>query len=250
MTELEYNKNSLCYWYEITKGLDIPQPYTVIYKIPEDHLKQLRIEQFPKQIIDDSKKIINQDPNLIYPIFLRTDQASGKHGWKRSCFVEKEETLKSNIYEVIIANLLADILGLPFTALVFREYIPLESKFTAFWGELPIAKERRIFIKNGKIQCSHPYWPEDAIEQPSIIYWREELKELNTLTKKDESILKKYSEILAKNFEDYWSVDFAKGRDGKWYLIDMAKGENSFHYLECEFCPEEMKKRYQRRERE
>ena len=38
--------------------------------------------------------------------------------------------------------------------------------------------------------------------------------------------------------EDYWSVDFALGRDGKWYLIDMAAGEVSGHHPDCKFVKE------------
>ena len=29
--------------------------------------------------------------------------------------------------------------------------------------------------------------------------------------------------------EGKWSVDFAKGKNGLWYLIDMALAENSYH---------------------
>jgi hypothetical protein len=44
--------------------------------------------------------------------------------------------------------------------------------------------------------------------------------------------------------DGWWSVAFAKTKDGRWILIDMAEGEMSFHDLECEYCPEEIKKAY------
>jgi hypothetical protein len=244
------NKNSLLYWYEKTKSIkEIPQPETEIYEIPDSHLSHIVKECIPKEIGERSLEII-RDSNIDFPLFLRTDLASGKHSWKDSCYVEREKDLSRHIYEVVKANLLASPLGLPFEALVFREYIPLEYRFRAFWGEMPIAKERRIFIKNGEIQCSHPYWFEDAILSPSISTWKKELNDLNFLSKKDRETLDRYAIIITKHFRGYWSIDFAKSEDECWYLIDMAKGEDSFHFIDCEFCPKDIKEIYSKKERD
>jgi len=34
-----------------------------------------------------------------------------------------------------------------FTSLVFRDYIPMDSGYTAFYGEMPVNPERRYLIK-------------------------------------------------------------------------------------------------------
>ena len=44
--------------------------------------------------------------------------------------------------------------------------------------------------------------------------------------------------------DGYWSIDFAYGQDKRWYLIDMAIGEESYHWIECKFCPKKMKEYY------
>ena len=151
-----YEKTSLLYWYPKIKDLGIPTPKTIIYKIPKKELIGMRRENgVPVTMAAKVKPIADQ---FGYPLFLKTDQAAGKHSWNASCYVSCEEVLQNNIFGVIEANLNADIIGLPFKALVFREYIPMESTFTAFCGQMPIAKERRYFIKDGEIQCHHPYW--------------------------------------------------------------------------------------------
>lgn len=234
---------SMLYWYPKIKDLEIPQPRTEIYKLTKQELEILSNEQFPETLIENIEPIISE---FSYPFFVRTDFASGKHGWENTCFIENKKKLSRNIFEVVVENLIADLFGLPFEALVFREYIPLNAGFKAFYGNMPVAKERRYFIKNKQIQCHHPYWPKDAIRSPNNENWEKILNEQNKETEKEIEQLSEYSLLVAERFEGYWSVDFAYSQDEEWYLIDMAEGEHSFHWLECDFCPEEMKKQYSR----
>lgn len=98
---------------------------------------------------------------------------------------------------------------------------------------MPVASERRYFINKGQIQCHHPYWILDSIHDPSVDNWRELLTELNEETPEEVKLLSKYALSVAEILEGYWSVDFALSNKGEWYLIDMAKGEDSFHNDQC-----------------
>jgi len=222
------NKDSLLYWYPKIKDLPIPQPKTLWVVIDRAEWVSAL---YGKNKIREEKitEIYNTARKIGYPLFLRTDHASGKHEWKDTCYVPSEDQLIPHVFRVIEFNELADILGLPYKALVFREFIELDWKFKAFWGEMPVSRERRYFIKDGKVLCHHPYWVEDAIRKPSIENWRELLKELNTETTDEIEILTGYAEMVARVLDGYWSVDFAYGKNGKWYLIDMATGEHSWH---------------------
>jgi hypothetical protein len=128
-------------------------------------------------------------------------------------------------------------MGLDFKAFAVREYIPMASRFTAFYGDMPVNPERRYFFEYGQILCHHSYWIEEAIEQskkPSIPNWRAVARELNTETEDEIKLLTNYAEMVAKQFDGYWSVDFCKAKDGRWILIDLATGRKSWH-PECKF---------------
>ena len=234
---------SMLYWYPRIRNLVIPQPKTRMYKLTEQELNTFHNEQFPETFMENIEPIVSE---FSYPLFVRTDFASGKHGWKDTCFIESKEKLSRNIFEIVVENLIADLFGLPFEALIFREYIPLEAGFKAFYGDMPVAKERRYFINNKQIQCYHPYWPKEAIRTPDNEDWEKIIEEQNKETKEEIELLSNYALMVGEVLDGYWSVDFAYGQDKIWYLIDCAEGDRSYHWLECEFCPEEMRKKYQR----
>lgn len=226
---MKVESDSMLVWYPKIKDLPISQPETEMLVLTEEELKVLINENVPKSIVEKVKPICDR---MGYPCFLRTDLASGKHSWKDSCFVDSPKELWKHIFEVVSFNLMADIFGLDFKALVIREFIPMATGFTAFYGDMPVNPERRYFIRDGKIICHHPYWIEEAIEeskQPSVSNWREISKELNRETREEIDLLTKYAELVAEQFEGFWSVDFCKAKDGRWILIDMASGMKSWH---------------------
>ena len=231
---MNQDKNSMLFWYpKIAKLADqVPQPKTQILEV-DSNLCWSCLDgkpDFQKRYGEKIEEIVN---NFGYPFFLRTDYCSGKWDWEESCFVPSLKKLLLHIFRVIEATALADK---ETNALVFREYIPMESKFRAFWGKLPISVERRYFIDCGKVLCHHPYWPEDAITQVEWTLeekikktWKNLLVEMNQETKEEILTLTKYCELVGKEMGGFWSVDFAKSEKGIWYLIDMALGKNSWH---------------------
>ena len=124
--------------------------------------------------------------------------------------------------EVASYSLLVGGRGIPTTAIVLREFITLDTAFTAFSGKMPIAAERRYFISRGQVLCHHPYWTEDSILSPSVSNWRTRLKRLNELSPREVAVLSAYAGRVAKIFPDSWSIDFARTATGTWLLIDMA----------------------------
>jgi hypothetical protein len=233
------DKNSMLYWFPLTELTNILKPKTII----------IWTGIYPLMNMLDGKPLPNHIKNFIlagarelgYPLFLRTDLASGKHSWKDACYVPSEDVLFQHIFRVVEENDMAGFLGLNYQAIVLRQFIPLEHSFTAFWGRMPVSKERRYFIRDGKVECHHPYWAEDAIatsdwpeEELIKVYnlpnnWRSLLTTLNHETEEEIELLTGYAEQLGKYLSGYWSLDFAKGQDGNWYFIDAALGEQSWH---------------------
>lgn len=227
---MEISKDSFLYWYPKIKYLNIPRPRSIVIPITDDEFKQT-FEGMPKELTQKVQDII--DIHFELPVFIRTDLASGKHSWEDSCFYDGSQSLGRNLYGVAEFNHIADIMGLAFTAIIIREYIPMDLKFTAFWGQMPVNPERRYFIDNRKVLCHHHYWIKEAITNPNIENWQEVLEEINTETKEEIDLLSGYAELVAKELPGFWSIDFCKAKDGRWILIDMATGEHSWHPKDC-----------------
>jgi len=238
MTNLEM-ENSLEYWWPIVKKLGIEAPKTKIVPLTQNQIDSLANEKMPLRVVN---KIERAAESFGVPFFLRTDQCSAKHSWNQSCYVSSISNLPRHIFEIIQYHLMADLFGIPFHSFVVREFIPLETIFTAFVGNMPVAKERRYFVKNGELQCHHEYWIEGAVRQGmtrSDIPEREWLPKVITMNTEDEAEIDELTEIAIKVSEaikGYWSVDFAKTKDGRWLLIDMARGELSYHKPDCQFA--------------
>ena len=246
-------QNTMFYWYPKIKDLDIPQPKTESYKFTKDEYKTLhKTEGIPTTLYDNCILVAEK---IGFPLFMRTDNSSCKHGWKKTCYVEIKESLKMHLFELLSTSMMQGWMSYNDNGLFFREFIELDygyygdKKFTAFYGEFPVNRERRYFIRDGKIQCHHPYWYPDAIQNSSIDspYKDMILEQINSENRTEIEQLSNYALMVAKIFPEYWSVDFAKSIDDTWYLIDMARGEDSFHWLECKHCPEEKKEQYKQK---
>ncbi len=241
-----YARSSMLVWYENIKDLDIPQPTTRIVNIPNKRFSEMFDGDSTLSAYSDefSSAMNSLGP---FPIFLRTDNSSQKHSFRKTCRLPNEKSLLGHILELVDSNMACDMTD---NAIIFREWLDLEAGFWAFDG-LPISVEARVFVNHGKVQCIHPYWPENAIgswaERHAILddaieskmfrinpSWKTILKSQNKIVTESYEILKRYSKMVIDVIgDDHWSVDFAFGRDGKWYLIDMAAGEVSYHDSAC-----------------
>lgn len=221
------DKNSMLYWWDRVKYLPLPMPKTQIIEFCVDTLLEV-IDGSKDSLIDVFKQVVSVANQFGYPLFMRTDLASAKHAWKTTCFVSSEKVLLGNMVRLIDSTVACDLLPM---AIVLRKYIEMESSFTAFYKEMPVCKERRYFIKDGEVLCHHPYWVKDAIEghKPSHLFWKSLLCELNHERPSEISYLNNLASIITKNVEGFWSIDFCCGKSGKWYFIDMAEGERSWH---------------------
>lgn len=145
----------------------------------------------------------------------------------------KEDGLRRHVLALVEATLSCDVIGLPVNGFVFREYIPMVSMYTAFFSKMPVNPERRYFVENGKVLCHHPYWIKESIIKPSKKNWSQLSDIMNHETTGEISTLLKYASLVSCNLDGFWSVDFCLALDGRWILIDMALGENSWHPKDC-----------------
>lgn len=232
--ELVDYKSSMEFWWPLVKCLEgVNKPAT--YLVPISPLDAYTIgagdnPELYAQCCTNIQKLaqVYIQPDRNY--FIRSYYHSAKHERKighvntNTPFFIIMELIK----EIFESSLMKDI---PVSGLAFREYIELEHNFIAFNG-LKIAKEMRAVIKDGTVKLI-PYWPEYAMqffkEEPKG--WQQELKQLMTFSKEDKLEIVRQARILSKpllKHHDFWTVDFAKGVDGKYYFIDAAIGETSW----------------------
>ena len=204
-------------WWDIAGMLDFKKPKTIASLV--------------SRLIEITEK------EFSWPVFLRTDYASFKYDWKQTCYVTKPTQ-----FEEAIGNLLNEtcMVTIPIQALFLREFIKMHTVFIAFYGDMPINREFRFFVKGGAVTHMQPYWPPHAMEgyidEEKFPEWREALELISCLSPKRELRLGKIA-VLAGNAmgsKNEWSVDFSEDIRGKWWLIDMARGECSYRWVEAE----------------
>lgn len=160
------NPNSMLTWWPRVAPLPIPTPRTALLEEPVPGLLMRWLWQ-----CEGEETLSHEDATawseylgalrraaqrIGYPVFLRTDHTSHKHAYEASCFLLTEGAFSRHLYEVIIAHGLA--FGMPdAAAMAVREWLDLDSSFTAFNG-MPVAAERRYFVRDGRVECHHPYW--------------------------------------------------------------------------------------------
>ncbi len=248
------NPNSMLYWWPRTNDLGIPTPRTVMVEFdppePAEALMYACVAH-PKEEVDPGNsecaiwldahddRIAAAAQGIGFPLFMRTDQVSGKHHWETTCYVPDEDALRSRTWAVIEAHALALWMEGPdgnVAGLALRQFLDLEAPFTAFAG-MPVARERRYFVADGEVVCHHPYWEDEENIEGGLSWgsrravpprWREQLAELNA-EGLEVPLLTDYAKRVAAVVPGAWSVDFAYARNEKWYLIDMALAERSWH---------------------
>ncbi len=223
----------MSYWYPKIKG-KIPTPKTHMKIFGWQDFWPLMDGHRPKEM-DSLINFINESADdLGWPIFLRTGLTSVKHYWEDTCFVKRAKDIERHVNEICQFSFVADMMGLDTDVWVVREMLPVKSVGTAFRGRMPITRELRYFVDGDKVECVHPYWPEEALigrwnaipkagEYPSPIhsFSTEEMNET-------ELIAKKCGDILGGR----WSVDVLQTDEG-WYMTDMAEAYKSYHSPGC-----------------
>lgn len=189
----EYDINSIFHWWPVIKDLGVPVPKTTLIPYSGTALDfyDADKEEEHKEFIAFVDEVGEATDEYGYPVFIRCGGLSDKLSWEESCYVQEKEQLAENISTIMMAVLMVEGIKLEFDGIAVREFLNLESKFVAFGGKMPIAKEFRFFARNGEYECHHPYWPPTAINIPSIDNWFEELKKLQQLEEDELELLKK-----------------------------------------------------------
>lgn len=254
------SKSSLLWWYPRVKDLDIPQPFTKIARIePRDGFASIDVPAARRRVMEAAAAGM---AGMDTPLFMRTDLVSGKHSWDSTCCLRRPEDLEKHVRALMYVSALADH---PPRAIVFREMLDLDWEFRAFEG-FPVATEARAFAGDGGVRCIHSYW--HAAHIPPGIgpaarmrerleptgrdtsgwpgggltdeaghavpdSWKDAIRQQHAKVRKARAEIGRLAVMVQRAVGGEWSVDFALGRDGWWYLTDMAEAAGSWHAPRC-----------------
>lgn len=163
--------------------------------------------------------------------FLRTDFTSGKHEWSRTCRVPSlsEKVLGAHVTALAEHSECVDMFGLPYDTWAVRELLPVSPAFHAFRG-MPIVREVRVFVRDGRVEHVQPYWPPSAFTAEPGVPSDAVLEALNFLGARERLALEAQSKAVGAVLGGYWSVDWLQTAGGQWALTDMAEGDKSFRW--------------------
>lgn len=223
--------NDLAYWFPLIQEGGLPVPKTRIVTTDVE-LVDLLDGRMPVGYEAFFSDLGNAARNIGYPCFLRTGHGSGKHEWSDTCYLTDPNDLGTHVYALIEWSHLVDMMGLPHQTWVVRQLIPTRYLFRCqAWRGFPVTREFRVFVKDGAVEAIYPYWPPTAVEQgqPDAVNWRVLLAMASELASYERETLTMLAEkASAAVGGGYWSVDFLRALDDRWWLTDMADGERSY----------------------
>jgi len=138
------------------------------------------------------------------PIVVKDYVKSQKHYWQEACFIpdasdrEKVSTVVNKFIELQDSDFNK--------GLVFREFVELEKLTNHSKSGMPLTKEFRIFVKDNAIINVFKYWDEGDYEEL-------------------EPVLDEFIELLPKIGSNFFTMDIAKRKDGKWIIIELGDGQ-------------------------
>lgn len=235
---LREDRTSMTFWLPRLVEAGLPVPKTKMVLASEDELRDVW------RVFDGEKMTAVSQPlfdrlkagadALGYPCFLRTSYTSGKHDWDNTCFLRAPEQLPKHVATIIEYGECQAMFGPPHDWWAVREFLPTKPiTICKAWSNMPVCREFRAFVRDDAVECMHPYWPMNALEQgdadnPITSY--EKLRDLSD--HQSEAQLFSLASKAGAACGGYWSVDMLETERG-WYITDMAEGEKSFHWEGC-----------------
>ena len=238
------DRTALSYWFPKLQEAGIRTPDTVLVPMPVE-AQQCVWAAFdgkdgtPSEIAayNDFIERIRKAVGIVRtPAFLRTDYTSGKHEWRRTCYLPTMDHAEIAAHVFAIAEyseLNGDFGELPWDMWAVREYLPVQPvAICPRYEDMPVVREYRFFVERGRIRCWHPYWPLDALQSGGAEHSDAVFRDLCHPTQADDTMMKMLAIAVSEAIPGAWSVDLLETKRG-WYVTDMAEAHKSWHWREC-----------------
>lgn len=139
------------------------------------------------------------------PVIVKDFVKSRKHEWYDACYIPSAADRQA-VERVVrrFLQLQGDDLN---EGLVFREFMEFERLTTHSKSGMPLIKEFRLFVLDGQVVLSAPYWEEGE-------YGNEVSPPLGT-----------FREVIQQVQSRFFTVDIAKCVDGSWIIVELGDGQ-------------------------
>lgn len=139
------------------------------------------------------------------PVIVKDFVKSRKHEWHEACYIPS--AADRDVVERVVRRFL-QLQGADLNeGLVFREFVEFEPLTAHSKSGMPLTREFRLFVLDGQIILSTPYWEEGE-------YGAEAHLPLDMLR-----------EIAQKVPSRFFTLDVAKCIDGSWTIIEPGDGQ-------------------------
>lgn len=232
--ERALDKTSMSYWFPLIKAAGLPVPKTKFIEMT-DTCRRMIWDIFDGKDSGDGimepffSDISAAASEVGYPCFLRTDHTSNKHSWKKACYLKSEIDIPAHV--CVIAEF-SECVWLPWDTWAVREMLPtIPYGICPHYDDFPVCKEFRVFVKDGKYQCHHPYWPLESLQQGG---WNGDSYDYERLCRMpNETDILALAERTGEILGDAWSIDILETERG-WMVTDIAEAHKSYHWEGCE----------------
>jgi hypothetical protein len=245
------NPNSIEHWFPILEAAGVPQPKTVIVRYPSDDMPSILDGKKPEHMeafLDELKQAVK---GIGPDAFLRNAFFSGKHSWNETCGglkFSRKISLGQRIFNIIeMGECFMVMDAWPWDVWAVREFLPWPGDAFAFYseqhGNMPVRREFRCFVRDGKIEDIFPYWPPDAFRRRRLDIatlesdWEDlpdaEAARLREISEPTDGEIREITDIVTtcgKALGGYWSVDVLDTTRG-WFVTDCALGDSSWHWV-------------------
>jgi len=141
------------------------------------------------------------------PIIVKDYVKSRKHEWNEACYIPSASDRQ--VVERVVSRFL-HLQGEDLNeGLVFREFIDFEPLASHSKSHMPLTREFRLFVLDGQIIFSTPYWEEGDYGDDN-----------NALPPLD-----LFRQVAQKIQSRFFTMDVAQKRDGTWNIVELGDGQ-------------------------
>ncbi|CAN5376590.1 ATP-grasp domain-containing protein [soil metagenome] len=193
------------------KLINSPVEYQNCHYLPDSY--KFIIEHTPTTIwltVENQKVNYNQVFKDIVkfgnsPLIVKDFVKSQKHYWDTACYIPSamDKNRVKSVIEKFVELQNTDLNE----GIVIREFAELNDLTTHSKSGMPLKQEYRLFFLNGRLLGCYDYWEEGE-------YSGDEHPPLNLFT-----------DIAKKIESNFFSMDIAKTKNGKWIIIELGDGQ-------------------------